>query len=61
MTFKNSMTEPGQPCVMTRGRASACGERTWRKWMPSPSITVRNCGNAFSRVSVARQSYRSAQ
>ncbi len=50
------MIEPGQPCVMMSGRASVCWERTCRKWMPSPSIGVRNCGSAFSRVSVARQS-----
>ncbi len=56
MTLRNSMIEPGQPCVMMSGRASACWERTCRKWMLRPSIGVRNCGSAFSRVSVARQS-----
>ena len=30
------MIEPGQPCVMTSGSASACGERMCRKWMPEP-------------------------
>jgi hypothetical protein len=61
MTLRNSMIEPGQPCVMMSGRASVCCERTWRRWMPRPSMMVRNCGSAFSRVSVARQSYLSAQ
>src|SRR4029450_4355929 len=61
MTLRNSMIEPGQPCVMMSGRASACGERTCRKWMPSPSITVRTCGSVFILVSVARQSYCSRQ
>jgi hypothetical protein len=50
------MIEPGQPWVMISGRASGCGERTWTKWIPSPSISVRNWGSAFSRASVARQS-----
>ena len=42
ITFGNSTIEPGQPCVITSGSASACGERTCTKWMPSPSISVRN-------------------
>ena len=56
-TFRNSTIEPGQPWVMTSGRASSCGDRTWRRWIASPSITGRSCGTAFSRRSVARQSY----
>ena len=31
-------------------------ERTWMKWMSSPSISVMNCGNAFSFASHVRQS-----
>jgi hypothetical protein len=56
MTPSISMIEPGQPCVMISGSASACGDRTWMKWMSSPSISVVNCGNAFSLASHARQS-----
>lgn len=29
--------------------ASGCGERTSRKWMPSPSTVSRYCGKMFSR------------
>jgi hypothetical protein len=61
MTLRNSTTEPGQPWVSRRGSAPECGERMWRKWMPTPSIVVRNCGSAFRRRSVPRQSYSSAQ
>ena len=43
------MTEPGQPCVMISGSAFSCGDRTWMKWMSTPSISVMNCGSAFSR------------
>jgi hypothetical protein len=46
---------------MISGNASRRGERTWMKWMASPSITVRNCGSALSRASVALQSYPPAQ
>ncbi len=56
MTFWNSTIEPGQPCVITSGNAFACGERTWMKWMPTPSMVVRNCGKRFSSFSRARQS-----
>jgi hypothetical protein len=61
MTFRNSTTEPGQPWVITIGKASGSGERTWTRWMASPSIVVRNCSNPLSRCSRARQSYWSAQ
>ena len=61
ITFWNSTIEPGQPCVITNGSASAWGERTCTKWIPRPSRVVRNCGNAFRRASRARQSYFSAQ
>ena len=50
------MTEPGQPWVMISGSASSCSERTWMKWMSTPSISVLNCGSAFSLASHARQS-----
>ena len=45
------MTEPGQPCVMISGNAFACGDFTWMKWMSTPSISVLNCGSAFSFAS----------
>ncbi len=51
------MIEPGQPCVMINGNASSCGDSTWMKWMSSTSISVLNCGSAFSRASHWRQSY----
>jgi hypothetical protein len=57
ITFSISRTEPGQPCVMIIGSASACFERTCRKWMSRPSIVVMNWGRAFSRASSLRQSY----
>jgi hypothetical protein len=50
------MTEPGQPWVMISGSASSCDDFTWMKWMSTPSISVVNCGSAFSRASHARQS-----
>ena len=31
MILKNSITEPGQPCVMRIGSAFSCRERTCRK------------------------------
>ena len=55
------MTEPGQPCVMISGSASACGDLTWMKWMSSPSISVVNCGSAFSLAAHRRQSYSAVQ
>src|SRR3954468_14269225 len=61
MAFSNSSTEPGQPWVSTSGNASSCGDRTCRKWMPTPSISVRNWGSLFNLRSVARQSYSVAQ
>ena len=50
------MIEPGQPCVMISGNASGCGDLAWMKWMSRPSISVRNCGNAFSLVSTRPKS-----
>ena len=42
MIFMNSAIEPGQPWVMISGSASGSGERTCRKWMFCPSISVVN-------------------
>jgi hypothetical protein len=56
MIFSSSTIEPGHPCVTMSGIALGCLERTWMKWMSSPSILVVNCGNAFSRASHLRQS-----
>ena len=42
--------------VMISGSASACGDLTWMKWMSTPSISVVNCGSAFSLASHLRQS-----
>jgi hypothetical protein len=51
MVSSSSMTEPGQPCVMISGNASSCSERTWMKWISTPSMVVVNCGSAFSLAS----------
>jgi hypothetical protein len=51
------MTEPGQPWVMISGNAFSCRDLTWMKWISTPSISVVNCGSAFSLASVLRQSY----
>jgi hypothetical protein len=56
MIFSCSMTEPGHPCVTMSGSAFSCRERAWMKWMSSPSISVTNCGSAFSLASTVRQS-----
>ena len=56
MIFSCSMIEPGHPCVTISGSASSCWERTWMKWMSSPSISVMKCGRAFSFASHLRQS-----
>src|SRR5215471_3414644 len=61
MIFSCSMIEPGQPWLTTSGSASSCFERTWMKWMSSPSISVMNCGRPFSFASTRRQSYSVAQ
>jgi pimeloyl-ACP methyl ester carboxylesterase len=55
-TSRNSTTEPGQPCVTISPSASGSGERACRKWMPKPSISVRNWPIASSRASARRQS-----
>jgi hypothetical protein len=41
---------------MISGIAFSCGDLTWMKWMSSPSISVVNCGSAFSSASTLRQS-----
>ena len=56
MTPSISRTEPGQPCVMINGIAFSCRDFTWMKWTSSPSISVVNCGSAFSLASHPRQS-----
>jgi hypothetical protein len=61
MIFSCSMTEPGQPCETISGSAFGWGDRTWMKWMSSPSMVVMNCGSAFSFASHLRQSYSVAQ
>jgi hypothetical protein len=42
---------------MMSGIALSRGDRTWMKWMSTPSISVVNCGSAFSFASHLRQSY----
>ncbi|MNN89234.1 hypothetical protein D3C81_2070180 [compost metagenome] len=61
MTFINSITEPGQPCAISSGKAFSCFERTWMKWISRPSIWVMKFGTAFIFDSMTRQSYRVAQ
>ena len=56
MIFSCSMIEPGQPCVTISGSASSCRERTWMKWMSSPSISVTKFGSPFSLASHLLQS-----
>ena len=50
------MIDPGHPCVTMTGSAPSCFERTWMKWMSTPSISVVNCGRAWSLASTERQS-----
>ena len=56
MILSCSIVEPGQPWVTIRGSASSCVERTWMKWMSTPSISVTKCGRAAKRFSNVRQS-----
>ena len=56
MIFSCSIVEPGHPWVTMSGNASSCAERTWMKWMSTPSISVTKCGRAAKRRSNARQS-----
>ncbi len=57
MSFICSTIDPGQPCVMMIGSAFSCFERTWMKWMSSPSISVMKFGTALICASQRRQSY----
>jgi hypothetical protein len=57
MVSSSSMMEPGQPCVMISGSALSWRDVTWMKWTSTPSISVLNCGSAFSLFSQVRQSY----
>ena len=56
MIFSCSIVEPGHPWVTMSGNASSCAERTWMKWMSTPSISVTKCGRAAKRSSNVRQS-----
>ena len=56
MIFSCSITEPGHPWQTTSGSASSCLERTWTKWMSSPSISVMKLGTELSLASHLRQS-----
>jgi hypothetical protein len=57
MIFSCSRIEPGHPWVTISGSASSCWERTWMKWMSSPSTSVMKFGRAFSFASHLRQSW----
>jgi hypothetical protein len=46
---------------MISGRACGSGDRACTKWIGWPSITVVNCGKAFSFASCSRQLNSSAQ
>jgi hypothetical protein len=41
---------------MISGSAFSCDDLTWMKWMSTPSISVTNCGSAFSRASTRPKS-----
>jgi hypothetical protein len=56
MILSCSIVEPGHPWVTMSGSASSCPERTWMKWMSTPSISVMKCGKAANRSSNVRQS-----
>ena len=45
------MIDPGQPWVRINGSAPSCADFTWMNWMSCPSISVLNCGSAFSLAS----------
>jgi hypothetical protein len=46
---------------MISGSAFSCGDLTWMKWMSRPSISVMNCGKAFSLASNRPKSYSVSQ
>ena len=56
MTLWNSTTEPGQPWVISKGRASGDGLGWWMKWMSKPSMVVLNWAKRFIRAWRADQS-----
>jgi len=56
MTSRNSTNDPGHPCTSSSGSASGWGDRTCRKWIAWPSISVTNCGRAFRHASCEGQS-----
>src|ERR1700730_18465760 len=51
ITSKNSMTDPGHPCVKISGTALEFGDFTCKKCIPRPSIIVRDCPSELSRAS----------
>jgi hypothetical protein len=61
MIFICSRIEPGHPWVTIIGSAFSCFERTWMKWMSTPSISVRKFGKELIRASAFRQSWSFAQ
>ena len=61
INLRKSAIDVGHPCVRTRGSAPGFADLTWRKWMSSPSIVVRNCGKELSSDSKRRQSYSRSQ
>ena len=56
ISCRNSRTEPGQPWQSSSGTAPGSGERTCRKWIPNPSISVREEPSALRSRSQRRQS-----
>jgi len=54
MISLNSTNEPGHPWVTTSGSAPGSCERTCRKWMVAPSMSVVNWGKAL-RLAYARR------
>ena len=59
ITLWNSTIEPGQPCEINSGIASACGDRTWTKCTPGsvrPSTAIVYWSKRFNAASRERQS-----
>jgi hypothetical protein len=46
---------------MISGNAFSCRDFTWMKWTSTPSISVTNCGSAFSRSAIRPKSNSSSQ
>src|SRR3954468_6554726 len=55
MTFRSSMIEPGQPCVISSCRASPCGERSAIAGCPLRRSQIK-WGSALSVASAWSQS-----